>query len=116
MSNQREAWDKVGDSFSTLTGRFKDRYQESGGTRPEDAGQKLKGAFGSIVDAVDSAANALNEMARRHKLKELLSQGLGLTGEQLAAEFVPGPADAFADHGWKAAEDQARYGDKPASS
>jgi Arc/MetJ family transcription regulator len=59
---------------------------------------------------------ALNEMARRHKLKELLSQGLGLTGEQLAAEFAPGPADALDDHGWKAAEDQARYGDKPASS
>ena len=59
---------------------------------------------------------ALNEMARRHKLKELFSQGLGLTGEQLAAEFAPGPADALDDHGWKAAEDQTRYGDKPASS
>jgi Arc/MetJ family transcription regulator len=59
---------------------------------------------------------ALNEMARRHKLKEILSAGLGLTGEQLAAEFAPGPVDALDDHGWKAAEDQARYGDKPASS
>lgn len=38
---------------------------------------------------------ALNEMARRHKLKELFSQGLGLTPEQLKAEFAPTAADQF---------------------
>ena len=58
---------------------------------------------------------ALNEMARRHKLKELFSQGLGLTGDQLAAEFAPGPADALDSHGLKVAENQAHYGDKPAA-
>ena len=56
---------------------------------------------------------ALNEMARRHKLKELFSQGLGLTGDQLAAEFAPGPADALDSHGLKVAENQTPYGDKP---
>ena len=59
---------------------------------------------------------ALNEMARRHKLKELFSQGLGLTPDQLAAEFAPGPADELDNHGLKVAEDQTPYGDKPASS
>lgn len=57
---------------------------------------------------------ALNEMARRHKLKELLSQGLGLSPEELAAEFAPGPADALDNHGLQVAEDQAPYGNKPA--
>lgn len=59
---------------------------------------------------------ALNEMARRDKLQEILSQGLGLTPEELAAEFAPGPADALDDHGWKAAEEPARHGNKPAAS
>ena len=36
---------------------------------------------------------ALKEMARRHKMKELFSQGLGLTPDELRAEFAPTPAD-----------------------
>ena len=32
---------------------------------------------------------ALKEMARRHKMKELFSQGLGLTPDELRAEFAP---------------------------
>ena len=32
---------------------------------------------------------ALNEMARRHKMKELFSAGLGLTPEELKASFDP---------------------------
>ena len=53
---------------------------------------------------------ALNEMARRHKLKELFSQGLGLTPDELRAEFAPGPVDALDHHGLKVAETQAPYG------
>lgn len=54
---------------------------------------------------------ALNEMARRHKLKELFSQGLGLTPDELKAEFAPTAADALDSHGLKVAEDhQAPYG------
>lgn len=54
---------------------------------------------------------ALNEMARRHKLKELLSQGLGLTPEELKAEFAPTPADDF-DRPviMDAADNQSPYG------
>jgi len=59
---------------------------------------------------------ALNEMARRHKLKELFSQGLGLTGDQLAAEFALGPADALDNHGMQVAENPAPYGKQPGSS
>jgi len=55
---------------------------------------------------------ALTEMARRHKMKELFSQGLGLTPEELKAEFAPTAADALDSHGLKVAEDQAKY-DKP---
>lgn len=56
---------------------------------------------------------ALKEMARRHKLKELFSAGLGMTPDELRAEFAPGPADALDDHGWKVGESQAPHGDKP---
>jgi Arc/MetJ family transcription regulator len=55
---------------------------------------------------------ALTEMARRHKLKEVLSAGLGLTPDQLKAEFAPTAADAF-DHpgiNLAVAEDSAPYG------
>jgi Arc/MetJ family transcription regulator len=53
---------------------------------------------------------ALNEMARRHKMKELFTAGLGLTPDELKAEFAPGPADALDNHGGKAAEDASPYG------
>ena len=58
---------------------------------------------------------ALKEMARRHKLKELFSQGLGLTPEQLKAEFAPGPADEFDRPVLNVAEDKVPYG-KPDSA
>ncbi len=54
---------------------------------------------------------ALTEMARRHKMKELFSQGLGLTPDQLKAEFAPSAADALDSHGLMVAEDgQSPYG------
>lgn len=53
---------------------------------------------------------ALKEMARRHKLKEILPQGLGLSPDQLAAEFAPGPADTVDQPVGYAAEDAAPYG------
>jgi Arc/MetJ family transcription regulator len=40
---------------------------------------------------------ALKDMARRHKLKELFSAGLGLTPDELKAEFAPS-ASASADY------------------
>lgn len=52
---------------------------------------------------------ALTEMARRHKLKELLNQGLGMTPEQLKAEFAPAPADQFDRPILQVAEGQAPY-------
>jgi Arc/MetJ family transcription regulator len=53
---------------------------------------------------------ALKEMARRHKLKELLSQGLGLTPDELKAEFAPTAADKLDSHGLLVAENEALYG------
>jgi len=52
---------------------------------------------------------ALKEMARRHKMKELFSAGLGLSPEELRNSFDPASL-AYDDHGMKAAEDQAPYG------
>lgn len=54
---------------------------------------------------------ALSEMARRHKMKELFSQGLGLTPDELRAEFAPSPADLLDNHGLMVAEDKTPYGD-----
>ena len=61
---------------------------------------------------------ALNDMARRHKLKELLNQGLGLTPDQLKAEFAPTGADLLDNHGLPVqavAENPTPYGQPPAS-
>lgn len=53
---------------------------------------------------------ALREMARRHKLKELLTQDLGLTPDQWKAEGASAPADHL-DHPTRAvAEGGAPYG------
>jgi Arc/MetJ family transcription regulator len=53
---------------------------------------------------------ALADMARRHKLKELFGQGLGLTPEELKAEFAPTAADLLDSHGLMVAEKPAPYG------
>ena len=53
---------------------------------------------------------ALADMARRHKLKELFSQGLGLSADELKAEFAPSAADVLDSHGLMVAEQQAPYG------
>ncbi|MFI5356742.1 MAG: type II toxin-antitoxin system VapB family antitoxin [Opitutales bacterium] len=47
---------------------------------------------------------ALKDMARRHKMKELFSAGLGLTPDELKAEFAPGPADSLDSQGLMVAE------------
>ena len=54
---------------------------------------------------------ALADMARRHKLKALFSQGLGMTPDELRAAFTPTPADALDSHGLIVSEKtQAPYG------
>jgi hypothetical protein len=54
---------------------------------------------------------ALAEMARRHKMKELFSQGLGLTPDELRNAFAPTPADVLDSHGLLVGEKkQAAYG------
>jgi Arc/MetJ family transcription regulator len=53
---------------------------------------------------------ALKEMARRHKMKELFTAGLGLTPDELRAEFAPTPADQLDSHGLMVAEPKTRYG------
>ncbi len=57
---------------------------------------------------------ALREMARRHKMKELFSAGLGLSPGELRAAFDPASL-SIDDHGLKAAEDAGSYGN-PGSS
>ena len=52
---------------------------------------------------------ALTEMARRHKMKELFTAGLGLTPDELRASFDPASL-AVDDHGLKAAEAPGSYG------
>ncbi len=54
---------------------------------------------------------ALKDMARRHKMKELFSAGLGMTPDELKAEFAPTAADLLDSHGLMVAEKkQAPYG------
>jgi hypothetical protein len=58
---------------------------------------------------------ALNEMARRHKMKEVFSKGLGLTPDELANVYDPASLAALDKPESIAAEDQAPYG-QPRSS
>ena len=62
-----------------------------------------------------AVAIALKEMARRHKLHELLSQGLGLTPDELRAEFADDYKRMMAEQAAtaaaiRAAEKPPRYG------
>jgi len=53
---------------------------------------------------------ALNEMARRHKMKELFSAGLGLTPEELKASFDPASCPEAPQSMMLVAEAPAPYG------
>jgi hypothetical protein len=53
---------------------------------------------------------ALNEMARRHKMKELFSVGLGLTPEELKASFDPASYPDEPQPAMMVAEERAPYG------
>jgi Arc/MetJ family transcription regulator len=53
---------------------------------------------------------ALSEMARRHKMKELFSAGLGLTPEELKRAFDPASYPDEAQPVTLVAENQAPYG------
>ena len=57
---------------------------------------------------------ALKEMARRHKMKELFTAGLGLTPEELRNVFAP-ESETMDHRGLSAAEDKTPYG-KPGSA
>lgn len=63
---------------------------------------------------------ALKDMARRHRLKEKLSEGLGLTPDQLANLFPPHPSEVWDRPIYlspqKVAEDPTPYGGPPAAS
>ena len=61
---------------------------------------------------------ALTEMARRHKLKRLFAEGLGLTPDELRVEFAPTAADALDNHGlnWMVAEEEKVPHAKPRRS
>ena len=53
---------------------------------------------------------ALNEMARRHKMKELFSAGLGLTPEELKNSFDPNSYPEEPQRVMLVAEDPAPHG------
>lgn len=53
---------------------------------------------------------ALSEMARRHKMKELFSAGLGLTPDELKNAFDPNSLPEESQRVMLVAEDQAYYG------
>jgi Arc/MetJ family transcription regulator len=52
---------------------------------------------------------ALREMARRHKMKELFTAGLGLTPDELRNAFSP-ESETVDRHGLSAAEAKTPYG------
>jgi hypothetical protein len=52
---------------------------------------------------------ALKEMARRHKMKELFTAGLGLTPDELRNAFAP-ESETADQRDLSAAEDKASYG------
>lgn len=58
---------------------------------------------------------ALNEMARRHKMKELFSAGLGLTPDELRASFDPNSYPEEPQRMNLVAEEKTSYG-KPDSA
>jgi hypothetical protein len=86
MSEAKTKWDEVGDRFSELGNRFKDRYDASASFGKVQADQ-MNDAVHQIVDALDAGFTALGDSLRDPSMRNDLLHAGNAIGDALQATF-----------------------------
>jgi hypothetical protein len=81
----KDAWNQVGERFSSWGRRVADRYKETGGEPPQDTQRKLEEAAREVGEQLNRAFTALGETLRDERAKQDLRDAVGAIGDAVAA-------------------------------
>ncbi len=87
MSSSKAKWDEVGDRFSQLGNRFKDRYDANASFGKVQADQ-MNDAVRQIVDAVDAGFTALGDSLRDPAIRDDLKHAGNAIGDALSTSLA----------------------------
>jgi hypothetical protein len=82
-----DAWNEVGDRFSSWGRHVADRYKEAGGADPEQGGEaqrRLEEAARDIVDQLNRAFTAIGDALRDEQAKQDLKEAVRSLGDAVA--------------------------------
>jgi hypothetical protein len=86
MSDSKAKWDEVGDRFSELGSRFKDRYDANASFGKVQA-EQMNDALHQIVDALDAGFTALGDSLRDPGMRDDLKQAGNSIGDAISASL-----------------------------
>lgn len=86
MSDAKQRWDDVGERFSSLGRRFKERLDEERSSEAQDD-EELKDALRRLGDAVDDVLTSVGRTVRDPKVQDDMRSAGRSLGDALAATF-----------------------------
>jgi hypothetical protein len=86
MAEAKQKWDEVGDRFSDIGKRFKERYDTNAAFGTEQQ-EKMNDALRQMADALDAGFTAIGDSLRDPSIRDDLKQASTSIGDALAATF-----------------------------
>ena len=86
MGEAKAKWDEVGDRFSDLGKRLKDRYDANAAYTAEDR-DKVEGALRQLGDSLDASFTAFGDSLRDTDMRGDFKQASVAIGDAIAATF-----------------------------
>lgn len=84
----KQAWNDVGERFTTWGRRVADRYREAGGTESgeaEDAQRELQRAAKELIDELSRGVTALGDTLRDEQARRELGDAVSAIGDAITA-------------------------------
>jgi hypothetical protein len=86
MAEAKQRWDEVGDRFSDLGKRFKERY-DANAAFGTDQQEKMNDALRQMADALDAGFTAIGDSLRDPEIRDDLKQAGSSIGDALTVTF-----------------------------
>ena len=86
--NAKQAWNDVGERFTTWGRRVADRYKEAGGTEPaqaEEAQRELQRAAKELIDELARGVTAIGDTLRDEQARRELGDAVSAIGDAITA-------------------------------
>jgi len=87
MAEAKQKWDEVGDRFTDIGRRIKDRYDASA-SMGDDEKAKMNDALRQVGDALDAGFTAIGDSLRDAGMRDELKQAGVAIADALAATFT----------------------------